>query len=410
VTEAVSLSVELAREAILSKVPLERPMERVGLAEALGRTLASDLSARLTHPPAAVSAMDGYALCSADVVSPPVGLRIIGASAAGNGFAGAIGPGECVRIFTGASIPDGADAVLLQEEARVEAGFVIPARTVTPGCFIRPKGSDFERGERLLLAGTRLGPVEIALAAAMNHGEVHVAKRPRVAILASGDELALPGGTLDSGKIASSNSYAIGALVRAAGGEPLDLGIFVDEVAALEAGIEGAKVASADVLVTLGGASVGDRDLVKAALARKGMELDFWRIAMRPGRPLIHGRLGGMTVLGLPGNPVAAIITGIVFLVPLLRALCGEPAADVPAAEPAVLGTPLRANDGRKDFMRATLAKSESGLPVVTPFEQQDSSLLRILELADCLLIREPYAPAAKAGDTCRVLRLPGRM
>lgn len=406
-TEAVSLSVEAAREAILSKVPAERPTERVGLAVALGRTLASDLSAQLTHPPTAVSAMDGYAIRSADIVDPPVELRIIGESAAGNGFSGSLGRGECVRIFTGAPVPEGADAVLLQEEARVEEGFVIPARRVTSGCFIRPKGLDFELGERLLLAGTRLGPVEIALAAAMNHGEVRVAKRPRVAILASGDELALPGGTIDPGKIASSNSYAIGALVRAAGGEPLDLGIFVDEVAALEAGIEGAKAASADILVTLGGASAGDRDLVKAALARKGMELDFWRIAMRPGRPLIHGRLAGMTVLGLPGNPVAAIVTGIVFLVPLLRALCGEQAANAPSMEPAILGTPLRANDGRKDFLRATLAKSETGLPIATPFEQQDSSLLRILALADCLLIREPYAPAAKAGDTCLIQRLP---
>lgn len=405
-TETHSLSVEDARAVILSKVGTLRPMEQVALADALGRTLATGISAMLTHPPTAVSAMDGYAVRSCDLSDLSAELKIVGVSAAGGVIPNALGPGECARIFTGAPMPDGANAVLVQEDAHVENGFVMPTTQVAPGSFVRPKGVDFTQGDRLLEAGTRLGPAQIALIAAMNHAELPVVRTPRIALLASGDELAPPGSAKAAGKIASSNSYGIGALVRNAGGEPLDLGIVGDEVGALEAGITRAEAANADVLVTLGGASVGDRDLVKAALARKGMELEFWRVAMRPGRPLIHGRLGDMTILGLPGNPVSAMVAGIVFLVPLVRALCGDTAAHLLPSEPAVLGSPLRANDGRKDFLRATLTAPEAGLPVATAFDQQDSSLLRVLAMAACLVIREPHAPAAEAGDPCRILRL----
>lgn len=404
--EPRSLSVEAARAAILAKVPTARTAERIALSCALGRTLASDLYAKVTLPPTAVSAMDGYAVRTVDLVDPCVKLEIIGESAAGHAFPGQLGPGECVRIFTGAPVPEGADAIVVQEMARVEDRLMNPAGRVTPGNFIRSKGMDFETGSCLLSAGTRLGPVEIAVAAAMDHSEVPVVRCPRVAILASGDELAPPGEARPSGKIASSNSFAIAGLVRTAGGEPIDLGIAGDRVSALEGGIERAQAAAADVLVTVGGASVGDHDLVKTALTRKGMELDFWRIAMRPGRPLIHGRLGTMPILGLPGNPVSAIVAGIVFLIPLLRALCGDPKAHSLATEPAVLGSMLHANDGRKDFLRARLATSECGLPVATPFEQQDSSLLSVLSRADCLLVREPDAPPAEVGDPCRIIRL----
>ena len=402
------LSVAEARARILSDVSADRPVEIVGLGRGLGRTLARDLVARRTQPPQAVSAMDGYAVRAADVARLPVRLKQIGESAAGHRFSGRLGAAETVRIFTGAPVPEGADAILIQENARVEAGFIIPLQSVGEGCYIRAQGIDFVEGEILLNAGARLGPTAIALAAAMNYAEIAVVRRPRVAVLATGDELAPPGGVIGIDQIVASNSFAIAALVEAAGGEPLDLGIARDNFAALEAGIEAARDANADVLVTLGGASVGDHDLVKPALANAGMELSFWRIAMRPGKPLIHGRLGSMAILGLPGNPVSTIVAGLLFLAPLVRALSGDPNAQGERSEPAILGEAVRANDSRQDYLRATLAPGADGLPVAMPFKAQDSSLLRLLAQAQCLVIRPPHAPAAEVGDRCEILRLPG--
>jgi molybdopterin molybdotransferase len=403
------LSVEAARMAILADLPVERPAETVPLAQALNRTLAQDLNAQLTQPPRSVSAMDGYAVRAKDLAESGGPLKLIGESRAGHGFAGKLGPGEAVRIFTGAPMPEGADAVLIQEDTRAEAGLVTALRKVESGCFVRAKGLDFTAGDRLLEAGTRLGPLELGLAAAMNHAELAVVRRPRVAILATGDELVPPGKTLGPEQIVASNSFAIAALVETAGGEPVELGIAHDDLAALAQAIAAARSAEADVLVTLGGASVGDYDLIKPALIAQGMELSFWRIAMRPGRPLIHGRLGPMQILGLPGNPVSAIVAGVIFLLPLIRALLGDPNAAVETFEPALLGASLRANDGRRDYLRAALTSDETGLLVATPFLEQDSSLLGVLARADCLLIREPGAPAAKKGDPCRILRLPGK-
>jgi molybdopterin molybdotransferase len=257
----------------------------------------------------------------------------------------------------------------------------------------------------LLAAGTRLSASNIALAAAMNFAEVAVTRRPCVGVLATGDELVHPGEIIGANQIIATNSYAIAALVEAAGGVALDLGIARDELGALEERIAAAR-ADADVLVTLGGASVGDHDLVKPALARQGMELKFWKVAMRPGKPVLHGRIGPMIILGLPGNPVAAFVAGIVFLVPLVRALCGDPDAGRDAAEPAILGKALRGNDSRQDYLRAALQPSETGLPVAIPFEIQDSSLLRILAHSQCLVVREPHATPAAAGDLCRIIRL----
>jgi molybdopterin molybdotransferase len=350
--------------------------------------------------------MDGYAVRATDIAKLPVKLKLIGESTAGHGFAGALGPKETVRIFTGAPVPAGCDTILIQEHARVEGGFVEPLETVPSGKHIRAKGIDFAEGDVLLTAGTRLCTPEIALAAAMSFAEVSVVRRPRVAILATGDELVRPGESAGPDQIIASNSYAIAALVEAAGGEALDLGIAKDDLAALEKGISAARAANADLFVTSGGASVGDHDLVKPALAQQGMELNFWKVAMRPGKPVIHGRLHEMIFLGLPGNPAAAIVAGIVFLVPLVRALCGDPDAGRDQTEPAVLGTALRGNDGRQDYLRATLRPSETGLPVATPFELQDSSLLRILAQSQCLIVREPHAAPAAAGDLCRIIRL----
>lgn len=402
------LSVAQARSRILAEVASDRPVETVPLAQAFGRTLAADLAAKRTQPPKAVSAMDGYAVRSGDLAELPTKLKLIGESAAGRGFAGSLSVGETVRIFTGAPAPDGADAILIQEEARADGGFIEPLRKVAAGAFIRPRGMDFAEGESLLPRGRRLGPAEIALAAAMNYPELIVTRRPRVGILATGDELAAPGGELGPDQIVASNSFAIAALVENAGGEPLDLGIAADTLGALEAGIRVSRDANADVLVTLGGASVGDYDLVKPALAKEGMELGFWRIAMRPGKPLIHGRLGPMAILGLPGNPVSAIVAGLLFLSPLVRKLSGDPKAHEEAHEPAVLGDAVGANDGRQDYLRASLAQSATALPIATPFSAQDSSLLKVLAQAQCLVVRAPHAPAGKAGDPCEIIRLPG--
>jgi molybdopterin molybdotransferase len=399
------LTVAQARARILASVPTDRPIEAVALERARGRTLARDLAAKRTQPPTAVSAMDGYAVRVRDLAQLPVRLKQIGESTAGHGFSGSLGPKETVRIFTGAPVPDGCDTILIQENARVEAGFVEPLQSVASGRHIRAKGIDFAEGEVLLAAGTRLGASNIALAAAMNFAEVAVTRRPRVGILATGDELVHPGATIGTDQIVASNSYAIAALVEAAGGEALDLGIARDELDALDERIAAAR-AGTDVLVTLGGASVGDYDLVKPALAKHDMELNFWKIAMRPGKPVLHGRLGPMMILGLPGNPVAAFVAGIVFLVPLLRALCGDPDADRDESEPAILGKALRGNDSRQDYLRATLRSNETGLPVAEPFEIQDSSLLRLLAQAQCLAIREPHAPPAAEGDLCRIIRL----
>ncbi|MGH6838943.1 MAG: molybdopterin molybdotransferase MoeA [Methylocella sp.] len=398
------LSVAQARARILTDVAKDRPVEVVALERALGRTLAADLAAKRTQPPTAVSAMDGYAVRARDLAELPVKLKQIGESTAGHGFPGSIGPNETVRIFTGAPVPDGCDTILIQENARSEAGLIEPLQSVPSGRHIRAKGIDFAEGEVLLSAGTRLRASNIALAAAMNYAEVVVTRRPRVGILATGDELVRPGATIGADQIVASNSFAIMALIEAAGGETLDLGIARDDLGALEESIDAAR--AADVLVTLGGASVGDYDLVKPALARQGMELSFWKIAMRPGKPVIHGRLGPMIILGLPGNPVAAFVAGMVFLVPLVRALYGDPDAGRDESEPAILGKALRANDSRQDYLRASLSPSETGLPVATPFEIQDSSLLRVLAQSQCLVVREPHAVPAAAGDLCRIIRL----
>lgn len=400
------LSVAEARARVIAPAQARAVrIESLPLELACGRTLAADLAALRTQPPCAVSAMDGYAARAADLAAPGVRLKLVGESAAGHGFAGAVGPGETARIFTGAPVPHGADTILIQEDAAIEDGFVVPRVAVPANKHIRAAGVDFAAGEVLLGAGRRLGASELALAAAMNHAMLPVARKPLVAILATGDELVQPGAACGPDQIVASNAYAVAAQVEAAGGLALDLGIAGDNHAALAEAIREARRAEADVLVTLGGASVGDHDLVKSALAAEGMELGFWRIAMRPGKPLIHGRIGGMSILGLPGNPVSSIVCGLIYLQPLVRALCGDPRAGEMRLESAVLGRDMPANDMREDYLRATLAPGD-GLPVATPFDSQDSSLLSVMAAADCLLIRPPHAPAAQKGEKCAVLRL----
>jgi molybdopterin molybdotransferase len=349
--------------------------------------------------------MDGYALRSTDAKAGAE-LDVVGTSAAGHGFPGAVSAGKCVRIFTGAPVPEGADAVLIQEDATVLDGNRIRVNEgQTAGRNIRPKGLDFREGNVLLEAGRTMGMREIALAAALGHGFVPVRKRPCVAILATGDELVSPGEKPGPDQIVASNAVGIAALVEASGGEPHDLGIAADTHSALADAIGRARDLSPDVLVTLGGASVGDHDLVQAALKNAGMALDFWKIAMRPGKPLMFGRLGDMRVLGLPGNPVSSLVCAVLFLGPLLSAFLGEPPRD--RTETAVLGTDMGENDQRQDYVRAALSERPDGLPVATPFPRQDSSMLATLARSDCLVIRAPHAPPAAAGSPCRILRLP---
>jgi molybdopterin molybdotransferase len=395
------LSVAEARARILA--PL-RPtaMELVGLSEAWGRVLAAPVLARLTQPPADVSAMDGYALRAADGILG-ARLRVVGEAPAGHPYAGAIGPGEAIRLFTGSVVPDGADTILLQEDATREGATVTVNEACIPGRHVREAGQDFRVGAVLLEAGRRMGARDVGLAAAANHPWLTVHRRPTVAIMATGDEIAMPGEPIRPGGIVSSNAHALAALVRAGGGEPITLPVVPDDRAALVAAID--QVMGVSMLVTTGGASVGDHDLVQAALAERGFKLDFWKIAMRPGKPLISGSVSGVPVLGLPGNPVSALICAALFLLPSLDVLSGQVAA-TPRTEWATLGAELRANDGRADHLRSTLSSGPDGELVVTPFARQDSGLLSALARADALVLRAPHAPALVIGAQVQIIRL----
>jgi molybdopterin molybdotransferase len=381
------------------------PAEATALTEAYGSVLAADVAALRTQPPANVSAMDGYAVRSEDVARVPAKLKVIGEVAAGHPFEGSVGAGEAARIFTGGVLPPGADTIVIQENTTREADIVVVAKSAGKGRHVRVEGLDFERGSVLLAKGRRLSDRDLALAAAMNHARVPVHRRPRLAVLATGDELVMPGSTPGFGEIVYSNGYATMALARREGCEVVDLGIVPDRLAETVAAVRRARDLGADILVTSGGASVGDYDLVQRALAAEGLALSFWKVALRPGRPMMHGRLGSMHVLGLPGNPVSAYVCAVLFLVPLIRRLAGR--GDVePLLETARLGCALPDNDERADYLRATLAPSADGLAVATPAPVQDSSMLAPLAAADCLLVRAPHAPAAAAGELCSIIRL----
>lgn len=395
-------------DALTQIIQRAKPLstEMVALAQAYGRTLGEDLVSKRTQPPAPVSAMDGYAIRVEDLAAADSRLHCVGVSVAGKRFDGTLKPMEAVRIFTGAVVPPGANGVIMQEDVKVEGDYITASKTLAKGRNIRAAGLDFHEGEVLLRAGHRLGAAELALAAAMNHAQLPVTRRPIVAILATGDELVAPGQTPGPDQIVASNTFAISAHILRAGGEPLDLGIAGDNFAALEMGITRARAQKADVLITLGGASVGDHDLVKSALSRQGMELHFWRIAMRPGKPLIHGSLGDMQILGLPGNPVSSIVCGHLFLMPLIRRLSGDLNAGHDITEPATLASDLPANDERQDYMRAKLIRASDGSSNVETFAMQDSSMLKVFAEAECLLVRAPFEPAMKAGSPCRIIRL----
>ncbi|QOZ13222.1 gephyrin-like molybdotransferase Glp [Bradyrhizobium sp. CCBAU 51765] len=380
--------------------------EMVSLDEAYHRVLARDVAARRTQPPQAMSAMDGYAVRAADAPTIDSRLTVVGEVAAGRPFAGRVGPGEAARIFTGGVVPDGADAVVIQEDTVADGRQITIKEAAIPGRHIRPAGVDFREGDVLLRKGSRLTERDLALAAGMNHPQLAVCRRPRVAILATGDELVMPGTTPGHGQIVYSNGYALQALARSEGAETIDLGVAADTLEATSAGIRRARESGADILITTGGASVGDHDLVQQALKDAGISMSFWKIAIRPGKPMMHGRLGAMRVIGLPGNPVSSYVCAFLFMVPLIRALSGRSEIHH-RRERAVLGRDLGANDQREDYLRARLEQRDDGTLVALPVSHQDSSLLANLAAAQVLLVRAPFAPRAEAGTPCEVLRLP---
>jgi molybdopterin molybdotransferase len=380
-------------------------IERVPVAEAQGRVLAEDLVARRTQPPQDVSAMDGYAVRGADVARAGARLRLIGEVAAGRPLTATLKAGEAARIFTGGVLPAGSDTVVIQENTSREADVVIVNTPAARAKNVRAAGLDFAKGHIGLRAGRRLTGRDVALAAAMNHASVPVRRRPKVAIAATGDELVPPGTEPGPGQIVYSNVFALAAVAQREGAEVIDLGVLPDRLEDTIAGVRRARASGADVLLTAGGASVGEYDLVQPALAAEGLALSFWKVALRPGKPLLSGRLGAMRVLGLPGNPVSAYVCAVLFLVPLIRRLLGRSGGDH-AIGHGVLGRDLKENDEREDYLRATLARREDGTVVATPFPMQDSSMLVPLAAADCLVIRPAFAPAAKAGDACSFLTL----
>lgn len=387
--------VSIAQQRLFALAP-RLAVEQIPVAAAVGHWLAYDLLAQRTQPSADLSAMDGYAIRFADLPGP---FSVIGESAAGRPFAAPLAAGQAVRIFTGAVMPPGADTVMVQEEA-VRDGDTVSLHGAGPGAAgrnVRPKGLDFSTDELLIPKGERLTPARIALAAAAGHGALQVARRVRVVTVASGDELVPPGADIGPGQLPESNGAMIGAILHGLPVDLVDLGILPDDLDAMAAAFAGVD---ADILVTSGGASVGDHDLVRPALAAAGGAIDFWRIAMRPGKPMMAGRLGNAVVLGLPGNPVSAFVTATLFLKPLIAAM-SHACDPLPTRRSAVLGSPLGANDAREDYLRAQIRDDR-----VFPAQRQDSSMLRTLADADCLIVRAPHALGAPAGDSVEILPL----
>ena len=394
-------------EALMLLLEPLKPLaaEQVGLPEAFGRVLAEPVIARRTQPPAALSAMDGYAVRAADVARVPARLHVVGAVPAGRSYDRSLNSGEAVRIFTGAPLPAGADAIVIQEDADRDGDIVIVREGAPSGRYVRPAGLDFVAGAPGIPAGRRLTARDIGLAAGMDRPWVMVHRRPRVAILSTGDEIVMPGEPVGPNQIVSSNSLALGAFVGACGGIPVQLGIAADTPDSVRRGAEGAQ--GADLLITTGGASVGEHDLVKDALGSAGLELDFWQIAMRPGKPLMVGRYRDAAMVGLPGNPVSSLVCALIFLKPAIERLSGlDPVADPPVT--ARLAVPLAANDRRQDYLRATLARAADGELEAKPFEKQDSSMMSLLARSDCLVVRPPLAPAARAGERVTIIPLGG--
>jgi molybdopterin molybdotransferase len=394
-----------ARRSIVARLaPL--PTEIVSLDAALGRVLATNATARISHPAADVSAMDGYAVRAEDAKRDAV-LKLVGESAAGHPWSGTVASSQTVRIFTGAHVPAGADAIVIQEDTTRDSDKVTVTEAAVHGRHIRKEGQDFKNGDIGLTAPRRLTARDVGFLGAMNNAQVTVYRRPVVGLLSTGDEIVEAGGDLKPGQLTSANGPGIAAFVTARGAIAHNLGIAPDNKATLRTMME--RAADVDILVTTGGVSVGDHDHLKEVLGDLGLDLAFHRIAMRPGKPLLFGHIrtpkGTTPVMGLPGNPVAAMICAMMFLGPALAAMQGLP-GDPPNVGTARLGTALKANDQREDYLRSQLASGSDGIPVATPFPVQDSAMVSALARADALVIRPPFAPAANAGDLVPIVTL----
>lgn len=381
------------------------PSEIVSVADATGRVLAVPPAARLTQPPSDLSAMDGYAVRAADVPAAPTTLKLVGQAPAGGSYDHALKPGETVRIFTGGPLPMGADTIVIQEDAKADGEKITVLEAPRPGRHVRKAGLDFASGDTPLNAGRTLTTRDVALAAAMNHPWLSVHRKPRVAILSTGDELVMPGEPVGRNQIVSSSGIAVAALVRGWGGEPMLFDIARDNAALIQSRI--AAGAQHDLLITLGGASVGDHDLVQDALKAQGFAMDFWKIAMRPGKPLMFAAKDRARVLGLPGNPVSTMVCALLFIKPAMDRMLGQ-AGELVGTVPARLAVDLKVNDQREDYVRSTLSRGADGSLTVTPHPVQDSSMLSVLAESSAFLVRPAHDPARKAGETVQVVDLAG--
>ena len=373
--------------------------ELVKLEQVIGRVLAKDLKSKRDQPPFQSSAMDGYAVRHQDLNDP---LMLIGVSAAGHAFKGVVKKGQAVRTLTGAPLPRGADTIVIQENVSVDGKRIAVLEVPVIGRNIRPQALDFKKNDVLIAAGTRISARDVGLMAAANAALVSVRKRPRVVLFTTGDELVLPGDHPRADQIFSSNSQALAAMLSTWGAEVINLGIIRDDMRATIAAIK--KALGADILVTTGGASVGDHDYVQEALKSSGVEIGFWKIALRPGKPLMFGTKGKLSVLGLPGNPVSALVCARIFLKPLIEKMLGNDPKDETVL--ARVASPLPANDERQDYLRATIRFEQDGARVAEVFSKQDSAMQRNLRDADCLILRAPYAPAIEKGTLVSVLLL----
>ena len=394
------LQVAEAQERILAGL-VPTPVEWVALPQAAGRVLAGDLHAKRDQPPVAVSAMDGYAVRAADTVEPGRRFRLIGEAAAGGQGTAGLAPGETVRIFTGGAVPPGADAIVIQENATAEGDEVLFSAAVSAGTFVRPAGLDFARGWAGLPAGSLLDARGVGLAASLGHLWLPVRRRPRIGLLATGNELRWPGETPEGSQIASSNTVTLAAMLAGWGAEAVDLGICPDEGEALAERTRSAI--GLEMLVTTGGASVGDYDLVQRVLSREGMTLDFWKIAMRPGKPLLHGRLGSVPVLGFPGNPVSTAVCALVFLRAALQKMLGLPVGL--RLHEVEIANALQPNDLRQDYLRANHVEGSQGRKVTTA-ARQDSSMLATFARSDVLVVRPPFDAGRQIGEAMPAIDL----